>query len=141
MQNDEVSLKPQKPKIFFNFYNSLRFSSSLTIIIAVISISNLQCRGFELTCEFTDIPYGWGPFINPTGEFKCVMKNVMVQTRDQIITSTNNNENLNVTKLYAENQTIHFLPARIDKFFPFINEVQIINSALKFIDRYEKIKS
>lgn len=64
------------------------------------------------------------------------MNNIVVQTRDQIITSVNNKNDRNVTKLYAEKQRIHFFPARIQKFFPFINEVQIINSALKFIDKY-----
>jgi hypothetical protein len=122
-------------KIHFLFIKSF-----FIIILATISITHLQCFGFDLECAFSDVPYGWGQFVNPSNEFKCVVIDFIVRARDQIITSVNQDNtyfNLTVTKIYINSQVVHFLPERIEKFFPNINEVQIINSSLTEIDKFD----
>lgn len=101
-----------------------------------------QCQSFDLECEFTDVPYGWGPFWNPSNEHKCIVKNFILRARDQVITTINQeapnfHRNQTVTKLYINSQTIHFLPEGFENFFPNINELQIINSSLKIIDKFD----
>lgn len=42
-----------------------------------------------------------------------------------------NTTTANVTKLFIENQTMHFIPVKLKEYFPKITEIQIVNSQLK----------
>jgi Leucine-rich repeat (LRR) protein len=64
----------------------------------------------------------------------------VVKSRDQIITSVDHDDryfNKSVTKIFVDSQIVNFMPVRIDKFMPNIKEVQIINSSLKAIDKFD----
>jgi Leucine rich repeat len=95
-----------------------------------------------LECDYSTVPYGFGPFWNPTNEQQCTVKNFVVWTTSQVVTHVNQQnstfyQDKPVTKLYIKSQIVHFFPEGIDNFFPSVNELQIINSSLKTIDKYD----
>lgn len=123
-------------KIFF-----IIFSRNFIICTTVCTFVVI-CSCFDLECQFSEIPYGWGPFMNPSGDLKCTVQNFVVRAKDQVITSVNlqsseMHRNQSITKLYINSQIVHFIPGGFENFFPSIDEVQVINSSLKVIDKFD----
>lgn len=112
------------------------------IVFTSIFASYFQCFCFDLECEFSEVPYGWGSFWNPTNELRCTVKNFVVRAKDQVITTVNQKNsasyhNQTVTKVFISSQIVHFMPEGTENFFPNVNELQIINSSLKYIDKWD----
>lgn len=90
--------------------------------------------GFNLVC--VDDNWNWEG--EPSRE--CRVKYLKIDSQNENITSVDGEieyqgDHQNTTTLFIDSQIVHFLPRRIEKFFPELKEIVIINSKLKSINK------
>lgn len=101
----------------------LRISTSFWIFHAINS--------FNLECDFKE---------DSVSHCECAVKSLNVTKTQETITSVNNETDptiftyLNVISLSIENQNMKFFPKGIDKFFPSLEIIKVLNSSLESLE-------
>lgn len=90
--------------------------------------------GFNMDC--VDDNWNWEG--EPSRE--CRVKYLRIDSHNENITSVDGDSEYqgnhqNTTTLFINSQIVHFMPHRIEKFFPELTEIAIINSKLKSINK------
>ena len=92
-------------------------------------VSTIVVESLDLKCE---VKHGnWK--LTDIIEY-CQPKNVNVRSRNEKLTSVNGRtEPTNFTGLFFDQQTVHYLPKGIDKFFPNLKGLAAVSSKLKLL--------
>lgn len=118
-------------------FKSLRLLLNFLLSIRIYFLTILSCAinvgGFNLECTFGTEDWNFGA----AGK-TCYMKNVVVTAPNQMVTSVNSRSGLKdseVKLIRADFQTINFIPSGIEKYFPELLGVAIMNCHLKSIEK------
>lgn len=101
-------------------------------MIAAFLLICSATHGIDLECEFKD-DSNWN-FVSGNG---CSVSNALITTQNQTVATINGKDFLFykdmpvVSISFYGQQTVHFLPKGIEKFFPNLEGIEIYNSKLK----------
>jgi hypothetical protein len=92
--------------------------------------------GYDIKCEFRI--NSWGFASGRTSGKQCEVKNLVLTSRNENVTSINGQTEARDrdTKIFEiHGQTVNYFPTGIDKFFPNLEAIAIVNSKLEIIEK------
>lgn len=116
--------------------NSIQISIlTFSAVLVVVSILLVQAIALDLKCQIVD--EGWGSLEG----FECKAVAWSITGQSEIVTSINGKtEALNdVVVLSIEDQTLNYFPRNLEKFFPNLKGIKVLNTGLKSV-KQENLK-